>query len=164
MEVGGCIPMSCLLLLLPWHGSLGLTSLGSLLSLMQAMGQWGEDGWESNHCPLTLFWVGHGCDGRAGKGIAEPAVPGRHWGQLWPMVAVSTGLYKALVGVPSTFWVLPLGSARKALSASPPLTLKTGRVFGMRVWGLRIVFSEVVGQTAKASKEGAGRVRVRLNG
>lgn len=80
------------------------------------------------------------------------------------MVAVSTGLYKALVGVPSTFWVLPLGSARKALSASPPLTLKTGRVFGMRVWGLRIVFSEVVGQTAKASKEGAGRVRVRLNG
>lgn len=80
------------------------------------------------------------------------------------MVAVSTELYKALAGAPSTFWVLPPGSFGKALSASPPLTLKTGTVFGMRVWGLRILFSEAVGQMAKASREGARRVRVRLNG
>lgn len=58
-------------------GGLGAHLFG-LLSVPDASnrGQWGEDGWESNHCPLMLFWVGHGCDGGAGKGIAEPAVPG----------------------------------------------------------------------------------------
>lgn len=99
MEVGGCIPTSYLLL--PWRGGLG-THLFGLLSVPDASnrGQWVEDGWES-HCPLMLFWVGHGSDGGAGKGIAGPAVPGWHWGWLWPMVAVSTELYKALAGAPA---------------------------------------------------------------
>lgn len=157
MEVGGCIPVSC-----PGVIAWGLTSLGYFLSLMQIRGgQWGGDGWESNHYPLTLFWDGRGCDGGAGKGITEPAVPGWHWGWLWPMVAVSTELYKVLAGAPITFWVLLPGSSIKALPASPPLTLKTGRAFGMRVWGLRTLFSEVVGQPPG---KGQGRVRVRLNG
>lgn len=95
--------------------------------------QWGEDGQEGNHHPSSLLWVGRGCGGGAGKGTAEPTVPGGHWDVLQPVVALSVELYKTLEGAPSTFWASLPGSSWKALPTSPPLTLKTGRAF--RFWG-----------------------------
>lgn len=82
---------------------------------------------------------------------------------LTAMVAVSTELYKALAGAPSTFCPTRVFWQGFACFTSPHPKNRQG-VWDESLGAKEASFSEAVGQMAKASREGARRVRVRLNG